>query len=49
MVCTSLAGASGSTYVLTAADIGQFMQVRVTATNSGGRTTEPSILATSAG
>ena len=48
-VCTAIAGATGSTYVLTSGDIGQFIQVRITATNSGGSTTAQSNLATTAG
>jgi hypothetical protein len=48
-VCTAIAGSTGPTYVLTAADIGQFIQVRVTAINSGGSTTAQSNLATTGG
>ena len=48
-LCTQIAGATGTTYVLTAADIGQFLQVQVTAINTGGTTTASSNLATTAG
>ena len=48
-VCTAIAGATGPTYVLTAADNGQFIQVWITATNSGGSSTARSNLATTAG
>jgi len=48
-VCTPIAGATGSTYVLTAVDIGVFLQVQVTATNTGGSTTAASNLATTSG
>ena len=36
--CNSIAGATGKTYVLTAADIGSRLKVRVTATNSAAAT-----------
>ena len=48
-VCTAIVGATGTTYVLTAADVGQFLQVQVTATNSGGTAVASSNLATTAG
>ena len=48
-VCTAIAGSTGSTYVLTAADNGQFIQVWITASNSGGSLTARSNLATTAG
>jgi len=48
-VCNPIAGATGSTYVLTAVDTGVFLQVRVTATNTGGSTTAASNLATTSG
>jgi len=48
-VCTAIAGATGSTYVLTVADMGQFLEVRVTASNSGGSTTAASNLANTSG
>ena len=48
-VCTAIAGSTGSTYVLTAADNGQFIQVWITANNSGGSSTARSNLATTAG
>jgi len=48
-VCNPIAGATGSTYVLTAVDTGVFLQVWVTATNTGGSTTAASNLATTSG
>jgi hypothetical protein len=43
-VCTPIAGATGTTYVLTSADMGRYVDVQVTATNTGGSTTAPSNL-----
>lgn len=37
--CSNIAGATKQTYVLTSADVGNTVRVRVTATNSAGRTT----------
>ncbi|MFN2467523.1 MAG: hypothetical protein ABR521_05250 [Gaiellaceae bacterium] len=37
--CSSIAGATKQTHVLTSADVGNTVRVRVTATNSAGRTT----------
>jgi Bacterial Ig-like domain (group 3) len=42
--CTAVAGATGSTYLLTDTDVGAQMQVTETATNAGGSTTAPSSL-----
>jgi hypothetical protein len=41
-VCTDIAGATGSSFVPTAATIGKLVRVRVTATNAGGSTVAPS-------
>jgi hypothetical protein len=40
--CPAVAGATGATYVLVAADVGSRMRVRVTATNSAGTATAAS-------
>jgi len=48
-VCTPIVGATGVDYVLTAADVGRWLKVQVTATNTGGSTTADSNLATTGG
>ena len=40
--CADIAGATGSTYDLVAADVGHAMRVRVTATNAAGSVTADS-------
>jgi hypothetical protein len=40
--CAAIAGASGPTYVVTAADVGFRLRVVVTATNAGGAGTSAS-------
>lgn len=40
--CTNIAGATGTTYVLTSAEVGSRIRVRVTATNSSGSQTSAS-------
>jgi hypothetical protein len=47
--CTPIVGATGADYVLTSGDVGQWLMVQVTATNSGGSTTADSNLATTGG
>jgi len=47
--CTPIAGATGADYVLTAADVGRWLMVQVTASNSGGSTTADSNLAITGG
>jgi hypothetical protein len=41
--CQPIAGANGTSYVLTAADLNRFLEVEVTATNSGGSRTAISL------
>jgi len=48
-VCTPIVGATGTTYVLTSADVGRYLQVQVTATNTGGTATASSNVATTGG
>jgi hypothetical protein len=48
-VCSPIAGATGTNYVLTAADVGHWLMVQVTAANSGGSTVADSNLATTLG
>ena len=47
--CTAIAGATAADYVLTAADVGTWLEVQVTATNTGGSLTAVSDLATTGG